>query len=336
MKKMKWIGMTMMAVLMGMNLVSCSQENDAVLPEQQTEEYVTVNLGVTGEYLEWLESPLGTRVEEEGRDVIAIQVYALDENGTTTQYAMGEFLSLDNVNIKLLENQEYSFCVHILVDECHCSDDEIMDDGHPGCCRNIGSGFIYGECDIPMRDTGYEGDRYYGELSGYIPTENGVVSIETKRTVYGAHFIAEELTEGNLKINVRTNWFGNYYSVSLTPETPESDKIYTFSDTRQAWLGSEIWDSGTFTGTYENYYTTKRLTISWTKDDGLVLPLGEYDVTFKRNVKTTIRIKVKDQSDITNGIIITREEAAMTDDENEYVIEVEDGTITEVPVTTVP
>ncbi len=98
-----------------------------------------------------------------------------------------------------------------------------------------------------------------------------------------------------------------------------------------------MWNNdGTPTGTYENYYATKTLTISWTKDDGLVLPLGEYSVTFKRNVKTTIRIKVKDQSDITNGIIITREEAAMTDDENEYVIEVEDGTITEVPVTTVP
>lgn len=74
MRNLKWVGMAMMAVLMSMNLVSCSQENDAVLPEQPAEEYVTVKLGVAGEYLELSESPLITRAEGELKDQIGIYI----------------------------------------------------------------------------------------------------------------------------------------------------------------------------------------------------------------------------------------------------------------------
>ena len=141
MRKWKWLGFAAMAILMSMNLVSCSQENDAVLPEQPTEEYVTVNLGVTGEYLELSESPLRTRAEGELRDLIGIQVYSKESHGEGPfyLYAHGEFTSLENVSIKLLQDQKYKFETAVIVDGCSCTGEGIE---FNGChvCRGWGDG----------------------------------------------------------------------------------------------------------------------------------------------------------------------------------------------------
>lgn len=332
MKRMKWMGFATMAILMSMGFIACSQENDAVLPnEQPTEEYVTVNLGVTGEYLELSESPLGTRAEGELKDLIGVQVYTLGEYeyGNQRRYAYGVFNSLDNVSIKLLKGEEYGFLTSIIVDGYGCNEHL----GHDNCIGfgyeyPIGTDFNYSSdlssSDFPFSNfrsiSGYDNgyiyhhDRFFGART-YTPTENGVVELSTRRTAYGAHYVAEGLTEGKLTVDV-SDGVGTLYSVEISPENPESDGIYTFSD-----IGNAIIDG---------YTSTKQLSVKWTKDDGSETLLGTYDVTFKRNVKTTIQINVSLQ----NGIVITREEAAMTDDENKYVIE--GGEITEVPVTTVP
>ncbi len=346
MRKWKWLGFAAMAILMSMNLVSCSQENDAVLPEQPTEEYVTVNLGVTGEYLDLSESPLRTRAEGELKDAIAIKVWTVTNNNVVL-YAHGVFTSLENVSIKLLKGQKYKFATSIVVDECNSPEDEYSEDTdgdgviniyHHECVfglNTIGSNFIYStydnleNFDVLNESSSAYYDRFYGELAEYTPTEDGVVEISTKRTVYGVYYIAEGLKEG--KLIVKVNNSSRYlYSVEISSENPESDGIYTFSNIRSAWEGIETINMETEKLEYVNYYTTKQLTFSWEKDDGSETSLGTYDVTFKRNVKTTIQINVE-ESGLQNGIVITREEAAMTDDENKYVIE--GGEITEVPVT---
>ena len=96
------------------------------------------------------------------------------------------------------------------------------------------------------------------------------------------------------------------------------DKIYRFYNIRNAWLS-------------EDYRSSKIITISWAKDDGSETPIGSYEITFKRNIKTTIRIKLG-ESGLQNGIVITRGDTPMSGDDNEYVIE--GGEIIEVPVTT--
>ena len=326
MRKWNWLGMAMMAILMSMNLVSCSQENDAVLPEQPAEEYVTVKLGVTGEYLELSESPLGTRTEGDLKDLIGIQVYTVSESGTTG-YAYGVFNSLDNVSIKLLQGQKYKFATSIIVDG----------DGGVGFSVSKKTDFTYSSnisfdsfyFISPNKMGLYKYDRFYGELAEYTPTENGIVEIATKRTAYGAHYIAEGLTEGELTVGVNSN-NGLLYLVEISSENPESDEIYTFRNIQSAWEGKEVRNPETSELEYADYYTTKQLTFKWTKVDGSEIPLGTYDVTFKRNVKTTIRIKVAEPG-FQNGIVITREDDALSEDENEYVIE--EGEITEVPVT---
>lgn len=313
--------MALIAMFMG----SCTNEEIAT-PEQEAE-YVTVNLGVTGEYLDLSDSPLATRTTTT-TDTYYVSVYTVDGD-TQLDYASGLFTSLQNVKIKLLKGKKYKFTVGIYVnDQLHFVNDETVLFssiwfGH------VTNEFSYGNAreSIPTEQR-FEYDFFYGELTNYTPTENGIVEIYTKRTVYGAHFIAEGLTEGTLNIDVKSNSYF-YYNVELTSAASEYNGIYRFRNIRDAWYG-------TLEKAEEppvNYYTTKQLTITWTKDDGSETPLGTFDVTFKRNVKTKIRIKVTDPG-VQNGIVITREETPMTDDENEYVIE--GGEITEVPVTTTP
>ena len=328
MKKFRFITMALMAMFMA----SCSNEEIAT-PEQEAE-YVTVNLGVTGEYLDLSDSPLATRTTTT-TDTYYVSVYTVDGE-TQLAYAGGLFTSLQNVNIKLLKGKKYKFKVGIYInDQLSLGGPDInnnTDFYSPNWSNYVNNEFSYGYIGYGSPNAcGYEHDFFYGELTDYSPIENGIVEIATKRTPYGAHYIAEGLTEGSLAISVRHSE-GCSYQVTLTNSNSEHDGFYCFCLPEFAWQG--ILDAAN--GIFANYYETQTLTLNWTKDDGFVVPLGQYSVTFKRNVKTTIRIKVKDKSDISNGIVITREEAPMTNDDKEYVIEVEDGTITEVPVTTTP
>ena len=169
-------------------------------------------------------------------------------------------------------------------------------------------------------------DSYYGELDKYEPTTGGYVEIQTKRVAYGVKYITKNLTEGTLKVEVNTDYAD--YDVELTSEhtiTTPHEGIYSFTQAREAWMG--VWKIET--QSYENYYRTKNLTISWTKNDGTVIPLGTHDVTFKRNVMTTVTIDVKDTS-INNGIKITLDDTPMVDDDVQY--EISGGTVIETPV----
>ena len=63
MKITKAFGLAIMAVI-SIGLVSCEIENEINTPVE--ENYVTVNLGIAGEYIELAETPLETRAEGNG------------------------------------------------------------------------------------------------------------------------------------------------------------------------------------------------------------------------------------------------------------------------------
>ena len=343
MKTLRFLGTALIATFI---CVACS--NEEIVPEEQDAKYVTVDLGVTGEYLKVSESPMDTRTTSTLKDLIGIQVYQISENGDLSDYAWGVFTSLENVKIKLIKDKKYKFETSIIVDGYGCPEHL----GHTNIpnwntCygfgmdhRPIGTDFNYSYTEVwdffnfyninaAIGEDQYKHDHFYGELAEYTPTENGIVTIEAKRTAYGAHYIAEGLTEGSVKIDVNNSNSNYYYSLNLTANSPENNGIFTFNYIEEAWRGREIYnENGSYT--LVNYSSPKKLNISWTKADGSTTPLGAFDITFKRNVKTTIIIKVADPSQ-QNGIVITKTETRMSEDENKYVIE--GGTITEVPVT---
>lgn len=294
-------------------------------------------MGVAGEYLDISESPL-TRAAADTSDRIAIRVYSGEVKDTLggtnfygTNYAYGIFKSLENVSIKLLAGRKYKFDASILVNAYDCPN------GHNGgmcpCTHswvwNTSTDFTYSydfyidQFDY-FHDNGYKYERFYGELALFDPLTAETVEIHTKRVSYGVKYIVEGMTEGYLEVKV-----GDMYTVNIYAENPENEDIYTFNNIYAAWKGNYV-STGTGEGYYlDSYKERHNLKLTWIKDSGNT-PLGTYYVDFKRNVKTTIRIKVEDNS-TPNGIVLTRQEAAWSEDDNEYLIS--GGEVVEVPVT---
>jgi hypothetical protein len=344
MKSLRLVAMAMMAVMMCMNFASCSSEDVLVSEDPKEPKYVTVGLGCTGEFLEFSESQMGRAATDE---LYGIQVYALTENGTdsygnptyqSTYYAYGMFTSLDDVKIKLLEDQKYRFEVSIVIDPFKNGSDVWFNKHYSSYFNENGTEFVYSSTDnhfYPSYVSGfqYNYDRYYGELDVYTPKQNESVEIHTKRVAYGVKYEATGLGDGDtFLVEVkRAGDLYKLYDIEFGAENYEG--IYTFYSIYGAWRGREIsgsYDSTTGEYEYENYYSDKHLTISWKKADGTVVPMGTYTVTFKRNVKTTIRIKAENL-DLDNGILVYKEEVSMADDD--VIYDISGGTVVEKDVT---
>jgi hypothetical protein len=339
MKSLRLVAMAMMVVMMCMNFVSCSNEDVLASEDPKEPKYVTVGLGCTGEFLEFSESQMGRAATDE---LYGIEVFALTENGTDSygnpryievNYAYGMFTSLDNVKIKLLEEQKYRFEVSIVIDPFKY--------GSSSGFGKFGTQFVYSTSGIDVTETPLIGnqcdlnhDRYYGELDVYTPEQNESIEIHTKRVAYGVKFETTGLGDGDsFLVEVKLAGFSNgqLYYIEFDAENYES--IYTFKDIYAAWRGIGTGGYDYSTGKYneyENYYSDKHLTISWKKADGTIVPMGTYTVTFKRNVKTTIRIKAENL-DLDNGILVYKEEVSMADDD--VIYDISGGTVVEKDVT---
>ena len=322
MKTFRFLGIAIAALFMTVNFTSCN--NEVITPDDQEEKYIEVDLACVGEILDITNSPLAK--SDEYVDKYHIQVYKLSpmpgSEGSTyyteTGYARGTFNnSLDGVKVRLLEGNQYRFKVSIEIDQYLKPEDIDVKE------------FTYTSDIYPYTIPWYN-EGYYGELDRYTPTEGGSVRIETKRVSYGVKLVAEDLTEGSISVAVGTSYSGSsLYNVQLTPVSPVYEHIYSFTNYISAWRGIEIYDSATNTYTYGNYSTKKYLNVNWTKADGSVIPLGNFEVTFERNVKTTIRIKAEEAGS-SNGITVIKETNPIVDGDKEYVIS--GGTVTEVPV----
>ena len=327
--------MALFAVLMCVNFASCSND-DGIGPNEPNEpqkpkEY-TVSLGFTGE-ISISESPLSRASEN---NLYGIQVYScpnVDGSTTYTKYAYGLFDDISKMTIKLLEGYKYKFVATMVVDGknkiSHITDNVYLDPFEVVIYNGGGYTRKYIDITNNFKITNYEYfdglgngttgsqtghasgfERYYGECE-YIINESKSVSIDMKRVYFGAKFITDGLTEGNLRIQMnRTK------EILITHPETSYENIFTFDKLSLAYSTN-------------NYSEEIRTEIYWTKNDGVVVPLGTHNITFKRNILTTITIKV---ADITteNGIGITLENKEM-DTEN---ITIENGEIVDTNVNT--
>lgn len=153
-------------------------------------------------------------------------------------------------------------------------------------------------------------DRYYGETTDYIPQKNGSVTIDLKRTVFGAKFIVEGLVDGELNI------YGFSNSINLTKEALSNEAIYTFYDVKSAWQKSDY--SQTFT-----------INLTWNRSNGVSQKLDDQQVTFKRNVMTEIKINLNGTAN-DSGIGINKDNTAMTNENVNINVSGGDQTDTDV------
>jgi hypothetical protein len=121
-----------------------------------------------------------------------------------------------------------------------------------------------------------------------------------KRVAFGAKFIADGLTDGKLKISMKEAP-GIYITY---PDTMVQD-IFTFDNTNNCYSNPMSW-------TQDGYSESVSTSITWIKADGATIPLATQDITFKRNMLTTIIVKVNDTSS-KNGIDINQETTSLGD-----------------------
>lgn len=275
-----------------------------------------VSLGFSGEITSIEESPLSRAATN---DLYGIQVYSSPTSSDNYKpYAYGLFDSKDGMVIKLLEGYKYKFVSSMVVDgKQKISSYESSYDApfkRSGFSTKLENKFNYdsgkemGNLDdghtylAGLSSSLYRPNimRYYGEVTDYVPTANGSVSINMKKVVFGAKFITEGFTEGTLYIKLK-----DAPTLQLVFPQTEVEDIFTFEN---EYLSGNRWTADTYTETI-------LVSISWQKNDGAIVPLINQEVTFKRNIKTTITVKVNDSS-VNQGLNITEEKKELQPGEN--------------------
>lgn len=314
-------------------LFSCGGSGEEELnPEEpdvnsEPKEYI-VSLGMTGE-IEVSESPLLGRASSD--DLYGINVYyKTPSSDNYNSYAYGLFDDKSKMIISLLEGYEYKFVATMIVNgknRVTHSGNSYWEPFATGKSTTLSNYFNYNQGIMKGLDRGNtwlhpssstsvcpNTDRYYGETSDYTPSKDGSVSIDMKRVVFGAKFIADGLTEGKLIINCAGESLNIEYGKTL-----EIEEIFTFGNSSPLGL----------TWTADNYSEERTISVSWEKSDGAIMPIvtGQL-ITFKRKTLTTITIKVKDSS-VNNGVEISQEPGDLIPGDN---ITIESGTGVENPV----
>lgn len=123
--------------------------------------------------------------------------------------------------------------------------------------------------------------KYIAEVDGYrgskvvdVAEASSIVTLEMKRMAFGVKFSADNFTAG--KLHAEFIYYGVILSKTVTPETIGEYFIYTSHD---------------FTYRGDTLFPIN-VRMTWEKPDGVMVPLGEKPVSFKRNILTTIRIAI--------------------------------------------
>lgn len=151
-------------------------------------------------------------------------------------------------------------------------------------------------------------NRYYGELSNYSPITGGVVTIPLKRTCFGLKLILKGVPEGTLNASIVSSSDNvAFISKSTTSTDYVSDALnFSFGDVYNCWQ-NEINNPSSV--------TTKPAVLNWTFTSSKFSQWnlsGSSNITFKRNVLTTVTVSVTPDS-ASASISLTEEE---WDDEN--------------------
>ena len=326
------------AVTLLLGFSSCSKNdegNTELTPESS--EMVTVSLALGGEVIT-SEQPLSRAEETSSTDLYGVQVY---EEGK--KYAYGLFDNIGDMKINLTRDKAYKFVVTLVKDGKNKVNYDYYLSSSNYKCYGYSYPFLqnsYFETDITNSfeysdfnrfeglGSGYtvmavggssyypETDRFYGELSGYIPTVNGTANIELKRTAFGLRYEIENLTDGSISLNVSKTFTDDNDEITETfidetgiTESETEGRIFTFKDVYSCWQLAD------------DYSESVTVSISWLRGIGVTVPLGSVNVQVKRNVMNVLKINLAaSDGDATIGIT-TEDDSSMTGEGVEVPLE---------------
>lgn len=315
MKIFRLIGMLLIG---SSTLFSCSNNEDELPPkeqEQTNQETYTISFNLGGEFISTSETPL-SRTEVTPKKIYGINVYCKKDGDTNYQnYAYGLFDNIEDMTISLIGGYKYKFECSMVkndTDTLYHDDNVYYAPFHMGYSSGYRGMILENKFNIEVRPTEYtpnikglkEGmtcttrndihpsssnqgqyakvDRFYGELTDYIPTKDGVANIDLKRTAFGLKFIITPPTDGTLSIYNYLIESDSSIKVSANESTLEYSSMYTFKDVYKCWQ----------TESYSQNFTIE---LRWARADGS-LQTFEKIITAKRNVLTTINVNVNGSS----------------------------------------
>lgn len=301
MKKVTIFKSAILALLACVGIAACDKNSDVVPDEPET---YTVNLGWAGEILDVSYEPMATRASS--NDLYGIQVYSKPKSATATTswapYAYGLFDDPSNITITLQSSHKYKFVATMLKDGKNKVDKK-SNGGygnpfyfHPNYLKPDNKFYYDGTNDLYYLGRGYtcliDGihyslpniERYYGELSDYIPGGNSNAKIDMKRTSFSAKFVVggKLAVDGKLEIQLED---APKMELALTAGADEISDIFTFRNVAGAWA--------------KNDYTEDiNVAFKWIRADGTESPMGTHKITFKRNTTTVVEFNIdKDGND---------------------------------------
>ena len=287
-------------------LFSCSN-NENELPskeqEQTNQETYTISFNLGGEFISTSETPL-SRTEVAPKKIYGINVYYKKDGETNYQnYAYGLFDNIEDMTISLIGGYKYKF-------ECSMVKNDADTLYHQGnryyapFYRDYGSSSYYSitlenKFNISTTSNTYirglqhgttsiksykwgdkvsypKTDRFYGELTDYVPTKDGIANIDLKRTAFGLKFIATPPVDGTLSIDSYS--LNPNIKVSADDNILESSSMYTFCEVYKCWQAEKY---------SENFY----IELTWERANGATQTF-EKVITVKRNVMTTVNVNV--------------------------------------------
>lgn len=289
-------------------------------------EEVVVSLGLGGE-VTISETPLSRAAgsETSSKDLYGINVYYdKEKDGLLNDvYAYGLFDNVADMVITLVTGYKYKFECRMVVDgknKCLISkssyygrpfisetsnNDETYNSGGQYYKKCSNRFLIGGSFDRYLRrgyvdPYGYEVDNYYGEVSSYTPTKNGVVSIDMKRCTYGLTINVSGVTKGTASVSFNYSGgtddeLGTYISTvsgfsggfSTTSDKRKTYDVISFDDLYGCWEGAV---------NQQVYSVTIPIRIYWSytyEGTNVTETFEKYRaVTLKRNVMTTVDINL--------------------------------------------
>lgn len=322
--------------------VACSKENPAE-PTTPPEEpvYYDVKLSLGGD-ISVENEPLtrGTATN----DIYGINVY-VDEDGDgsiTDHYAYGLFDNKEDMTIPLLSGYKYKFVCSLIKNAKNTL-------YYGQAFNNAFSGFAYPfqnnattstmiSNEFILGDTYLSGltgsdahiagttpttsnaavqspniNRFYGVLSGYTPTQDGVATIYLKRMVFGAKLVINGVTDGSVTVS---GLWGDL-NQTVTSDYEGNATIYTVPSIVNCYAAPDT------------YSFTRSVSFTYDSNRGAAWDLSNsMDVTFKRNTLTTITINVT--PDLASGnVSLTEEEMG---DDNIIDLEINTDGVIDTPV----
>lgn len=185
-------------------------------------------------------------------------------------------------------------------------------------------------------------DRYYGEVTDYSPKEGGVVNIELKRCVFGVKFVVTGVTDGTFLFDVHDTEDEQYSGIDRNPNssysTRKSVELFsawdfdikadtTFKETLYTYRRVfECWRDAITDNDYSENFT---LNMTWQRGNGVTQKLDPLTVTFKRNVLTTVNIRLNG-GDTNNSFNLDIEKDEMGEENTDFDIDA--GDMTDTPV----